>query len=243
MINFHFILSRYTLYLKPGIGLGLPLHTQGRCLNLSFTIVGVRFPSAYAEKIFLFLQRPAHSSDHPHTRGENYAVTDENGVARGSPPHTRGKFQKSDRAFRDVRITPAYAGKIIPPCSRSGGVENHPRIRGENVSSLCSTRCSRGSPPHTRGKSRSPPHGKGGDRITPAYAGKIEAGHARGQKAEDHPRIRGENGVEHSLLFGRPGSPPHTRGKLPYPAMRPTGEGITPAYAGKIGQTRRRWRM
>ncbi len=130
----------------------MPLHTQGRCLNLSFAIVGVRFTSAYAEKIFLFLQRPAHSSDHPHTRGENYAVTDENGVARGSPPHTRGKCELALQHALLAGITPAYAGKIGFVDRAGRRWTDHPRIRGENNFAVKTARNHYGSPPHTRGK-------------------------------------------------------------------------------------------
>ena len=133
MINFHFILSRYTLYLKPGIGLGLPLHTQGRCLNLSFAIVGVRFASAYAEKIFLFLQRPAHSSDHPRIRGENCIYKSAFLWRKGSPPHTRGKSRHLVVGVPAVGITPAYAGKMALSKALSPDSSDHPRIRGENL--------------------------------------------------------------------------------------------------------------
>lgn len=88
-------------------------------------------------------------------------------------------------------------------------------------------------PPHMRGKVVA--HGcllldVG---ITPAYAGKSTAGAAFDRAVEDHPRICGEKRIASSSAGGRPGSPPHMRGKAnDYLRMAPDDR-ITPAYAGK----------
>ena len=50
--------------------------------------------------------------------------------------------------------------------------QDHPRIRGENSSSICSTKHFPGSPPHTRGKLVKNRRDQAVIRITPAYAGK-----------------------------------------------------------------------
>ena len=172
--------------------------------------------------------------DHPRIRGENSEQTGQHWVFEGSPPHTRGKFKFLDPLFAQLRITPAYAGKIHQasvPSARSG---DHPRIRGENMVDLERSSDPSGSPPHTRGKSRHlppPPHPQ---RITPAYAGKIERQLRVVHQLLDHPRIRGENSfstMEQQMLEG---SPPHTRGKFQKNDRAFRDVRITPAYAGKI---------
>ena len=55
--------------------------------------------------------------------------------------------------------------------------------------------------------------------------------------SSDHPRIRGENRFVRVPWRTVSGSPPHTRGKfLSFSFCFPYGR-ITPAYAGKIGDT------
>ena len=51
----------------------------------------------------------------------------------GSPPHMRGKVGEKVLAFLRVGITPAYAGKSWPPIAIRTGCKDHPRIRGEKL--------------------------------------------------------------------------------------------------------------
>ena len=88
-------------------------------------------------------------------------------------------------------------------------------------------------PLHTRGKEIPPGGGHVRGGITPAYAGKRTGARRWPPGAWDHPRIRGEKLFCLSRLPCRLGSPPHTRGKVPFPALRNPLCGITPAYAGK----------
>lgn len=91
----------------------------------------------------------------------------------------------------------------------------------------------KGSPPHMRGKGKSLCDDLQRVGITPAYAGKSTAGAAFDRAVEDHPRICGEKRIASSSAGGRPGSPPHMRGKAnDYLRMAPDDR-ITPAYAGK----------
>ena len=132
--------------------------------------------------------------DHPRIRGENIRVSRVSVMPRGSPPHTRGKCDAHiDTGYRQ-RITPAYAGKIRALANYISACGDHPRIRGENRSHRGKGGGSRGSPPHTRGKldKAKPQERQLG--ITPAYAGKITGRKKKEENAEDHPRIRGENG-------------------------------------------------
>ena len=134
-------------------------------------------------------------------------------MAEGSPPHTRDKFEDMDLKEVSIRITPAYAGQIFCCLFIFWLCEDHPRIRGTNLTLGSVRAVSWGSPPHTRDKF-SPPfdltHILG---ITPAYAGQIKNLVCLDEIHKDHPRIRGTN------LFLIPpvgiilGSPPHTRDK------------------------------
>ena len=71
-------------------------------------------------------------------------------------------------------ITPAYAGKSVPPWRHSYNSWDHPRVCGEKQIPEMHASRTRGSPPRMRGKEY-----LGGGRyqvngITPAYAGKSD---------------------------------------------------------------------
>ena len=178
--------------------------------------------------------KTAWREDHPRIRGENYAVTDENGVARGSPPHTRGKLIEAWGFQYKTGITPAYAGKIAGKTAESCEETDHPRIRGENIMAEQGEAYRAGSPPHTRGKSHFSAWAQWRSWITPAYAGKIWSTWNGAAIQADHPRIRGENLAIYRRLRILKGSPPHTRGKSSASSGWSTSSWITPAYAGKI---------
>ena len=90
-----------------------------------------------------------------------------------------------------------------------------------------------GSPPRMRGKAGNILKSPSTSRITPAYAGKRNAGVRHGRQAEDHPRVCGEKFLASLTLFVRLGSPPRMRGKGASPPSSTRCSGITPAYAGK----------
>ena len=70
----------------------------------------------------------------------------------GSPPHARGRPELDKGALREMRITPACAGKTLAAVGGGDGCGDHPRMRGEDgqiddhIGELC------GSPPHARGR-------------------------------------------------------------------------------------------
>ena len=153
------------------------------------------------------------SEVHPRIRGEDRGRG--RGCLRdqGSPPHTRGRWEFCQKRFSFTRFTPAYAGKIsgcrCPPCR----ARVHPRIRGEDRHKEGRRMKFRGSPPHTRGRSRGtgrPPPPQG---FTPAYAGKIGYMWEWQGLMEVHPRIRGEDSWTGAPDVTSRGSPPHTRGR------------------------------
>ena len=70
-------------------------------------------------------------------------------------------------------------------------------------------------------------------RITPAHAGKRCSCSSRPWRPWDHPRTRGEKDYVYKQTGVKPGSPPHTRGKVRHLSHIPQLVGITPAHAGK----------
>ena len=64
----------------------------------------------------------------------------------------RGKHVKRMSEKRDLRITPAHAGKTCPPLWYIYSIEDHPRACGENVSCVLKKGEDAGSPPRMRGK-------------------------------------------------------------------------------------------
>ena len=69
--------------------------------------------------------------------------------------------------------------------------------------------------------------------ITPACAGKSDHKCCGCGRGRDHPRMRGEKGITAVSVDEDKGSPPHARGKVYIWKIDQTGEGITPACAGK----------
>ena len=69
--------------------------------------------------------------------------------------------------------------------------------------------------------------------ITPAYAGKSQAGSLSHKRIEDHPRLCGEKFLTRNSQTPEKGSPPPMRGKGDISCSVYAFCGITPAYAGK----------
>ena len=90
--------------------------------------------------------------DHPRMRGEDDATRKIRMQGNGSPPHARGRPELDKGALREMRITPACAGKTLAAVGGGDGCGDHPRMRGEDgqiddhIGELC------GSPPHARGR-------------------------------------------------------------------------------------------
>ena len=93
------------------------------------------------------------------------------------------------------------------------------------------------SPPRVRGKELHVGVGLCSIWITPAYAGKRGFARLDQDSFQDHPRVCGEKYPVMDDAFIDMGSPPRVRGKgLRLCAVLRAG-GITPAYAGKRGDS------
>ena len=150
----------------------------------------------------------------------------------GSPPLTRGILVYRRDDGKMLGITPAYAGNTCFCTDHMCSLKDHPRLRGEYLLFVATAALPKGSPPLTRGI-RHWTHGpNGNDRITPAYAGNTIIAIFFHDTARDHPRLRGEYKNERTEPGAGTGSPPLTRGILPFSFRTPAIVGITPAYAG-----------
>ena len=105
----------------------------------------------------------------------------------------RGKRQCVCFAAVQRRITPADAGKTSLELSYLRKLWDHPRRCGENDGKWGKKSQFAGSPPQMRGKHDEFITIRRGKGITPADAGKTNAGFARCARCEDHPRRCGEN--------------------------------------------------
>ena len=91
----------------------------------------------------------------------------------GTPPRMRGKPRKCKRGFKEIRNTPAYAGKTETTFARNFLPSEHPRVCGENCGHLLALALTQ--------------------RNTPAYAGKTKPLLTSWCAFTEHPRVCGEN--------------------------------------------------
>ena len=172
-------------------------------------------------------------SAHPRSRGENCGPHARRHDPRGSSPLTRGKLGQRNRVDPEARLIPAHAGKTVSgrvgPCLTKA----HPRSRGENRWRRASPRRSEGSSPLTRGKHGHRLQHQNRRRLIPAHAGKTVDAAVAELMDRAHPRSRGENPRDKSLIALLAGSSPLTRGKPGVEMGDHSAYRLIPAHAGK----------
>ena len=75
--------------------------------------------------------------DHPRVCGKNIASAVENLCFMGSPPRMREKLETTDKKYKFLRITPAYAGKTFHFKNCFISRQDHPRVCGKNFFKCC----------------------------------------------------------------------------------------------------------
>ena len=133
---------------------------------------------------------------HPRMRGENYLHLSFIPIDFGSSPHARGKQRRADLDHRRTRLIPACAGKTAGVWRTKYVLEAHPRMRGENEWSYSSSRPTKGSSPHARGKLCLGAASWVERGLIPACAGKTKNPRSFPMDKKAHPRMRGENRKE-----------------------------------------------
>ena len=170
--------------------------------------------------------------DHPRLRGEQSSNFDILAAKSGSPPLARGTERYALYKSWRLGITPACAGNRCPPPARVMLVRDHPRLRGEQLSSAFSFLVIVGSPPLARGTGPNGNDGRICRRITPACAGNRMGRFECGANSRDYPRLRGEQCIVYRPYFFNLGSPPLARGTGVAIACMAARVRITPACAG-----------
>ena len=94
----------------PLASLGSSPHTRGAPDGRRVVCVVAGIIPAYAGSTGSTPPTDERRKDHPRIRGEHHQKTDDNGVADGSSPHTRGARPEGAEGHVPRGIIPAYAG-------------------------------------------------------------------------------------------------------------------------------------
>ena len=154
----------------------------------------------------------ASCGDHPRMRGEHGRPADCGYVPSGSSPHARGARVELAAARGKSGIIPACAGSTRRYARDGGGVEDHPRMRGEHSETLLKSLPKVGSSPHARGALVVSTGTMGQRGIIPACAGSTATRSWGSPRCWDHPRMRGEHAPVGPVGPVGLGSSPHARG-------------------------------
>ena len=174
----------------------------------------LRSPPRMRGKAVAIFRQLHHGRITPAYAGKSFGACIADAVPPGSPPRMRGKDGRTSTGGLDVGITPACAGKSLVKGCAVILIQDHPRVCGEKLKSILILAYSPGSPPRVRGKVLRITWLQLYARITPAYAGKSNAGPQMPVATRDHPRVCGEKSTTSEDAGSLPGSPPRMRGKV-----------------------------
>ena len=170
-------------------------------------------------------------------RGEHRLACSTPIERQGSSPHARGALERGRHRRNWRGIIPACAGSTARAPWCNWRLRDHPRMRGEHTSRLCSLWQSLGSSPHARGAPRACRHAACQAGIIPACAGSTSTPRWSATTRRDHPRMRGEHRSLQYTTTDPVGSSPHARGAPGRPGREVRVEGIIPACAGSTRTT------
>ncbi|EET77370.1 hypothetical protein CORTU0001_0580 [Corynebacterium tuberculostearicum SK141] len=202
-----------------------------------------RLIPAYAGSTGRFRRRVCRLGAHPRLRGEHAVLPMVKPPPVGSSPLTRGALWCGGLFSLPLRLIPAYAGSTVNHVLLTVLRWAHPRLRGEHAEIKRGATIAQGSSPLTRG---APGHDRALVRVSgliPAYAGSTSRPAGQSQRAQAHPRLRGEHNYTVDGRRDAEGSSPLTRGArrgLPRIASRFR---LIPAYAGSTRRSRCRRRL
>ena len=111
---------------------GSPPRMRGKLQSISSARRGRRITPAHAGKTDAVMTRVFGEKDHPRACGENSCESCITLSYRGSPPRMRGKRHPMFEFLRELRITPAHAGKTLFCRRHITSLPDHPRACGEN---------------------------------------------------------------------------------------------------------------
>ena len=166
-------------------------------------------------------------------RGENISEVIQLLRTTGTSPRARGKLPRSAAPPLGMRNIPACAGKTLLNTQKCWFSPEHPRVRGENVSSHGGVVLATGTSPRARGKHLFAVEIGVSDRNIPACAGKTSLFPLPNPCCWEHPRVRGENARQQQLGSVSAGTSPRARGKQSLRGQQPDYGRNIPACAGK----------
>ena len=135
---------------------------------------------------------PHRIRDHPRSRGEYRVNAARSRGGHGSSPLSRGIHIGGPDRNPGAGIIPALAGNTPSWRSRTGGISDHPRSRGEYTSDRSPDQPVTGPSPLSRGIHPRPHPPSRPVRIIPALAGNTHSRPPPRMSGRDHPRSRGE---------------------------------------------------
>ena len=165
--------------------------------------------------------------------GEKLHFVQEIASNMGSPPRVRGEVQLLHDRVKQLRITPACAGRSNIISIDMSMNWDHPRVRGEKQTHIFSRIRSQGSPPRARGEVARPVAPLKNRGITPACAGRRGRAMRCFYTSRDHPRVCGEKLTGKNGAQTEKGSPPRVRGEAGEPAFPAFHLRITPRVCGE----------
>ena len=178
-------------------------------------------------------QSPAAWEDHPRVCREKLSFSVIIVYHSGSPPRVRGEVQLLHDRVKQLRITPACAGRSNIISIDMSMNWDHPRVRGEKQTHIFSRIRSQGSPPRARGEVARPVAPLKNRGITPACAGRRGRAMRCFYTSRDHPRVCGEKLTGKNGAQTEKGSPPRVRGEAGEPAFPAFHLRITPRVCGE----------
>ena len=108
---------------------------------------------------------------HPHARGEQIHLDEENAILHGSSPRTWGTVSARHRDGHRMRFIPTHVGNRVAQANPCASSSVHPHARGEQLYAHCVIHISRGSSPRTWGTARSPCQDGCTTRFIPTHVG------------------------------------------------------------------------
>ena len=153
-------------------------------------------------------------------------------IRAGSSPLTRGRLPAPHRGRHDRGLIPAHAGSTSRAWALSSMARAHPRSRGVDETPDVTAERMPGSSPLTRGRLREVTVGTEEVGLIPAHAGSTSWARSSQPGRPAHPRSRGVDHANSSLITCAGGSSPLTRGRHHRRRLLRHAGGLIPAHAG-----------
>ena len=150
---------------------------------------------------------------HPHVRGEDGKILDENNLMAETPPRAWGRRKSPTHNFKISRNTPTCVGKTLLSYEKVFWRQKHPHVRGEDTLTNADLRSDLETPPRAWGRrKRLRPFAKERGN-TPTCVGKTLKAYQLHGVDRKHPHVRGEDRLLGEQSFFELGNTPTCVGK------------------------------